>query len=528
MSLEMLKQFESSFNQKFILDTKILAYLDSELPDVVMPVGATLNSFRKAKAIMLIHGLSDFLPCASCGNKTEADVKTKIQSNTRLYATNFGTLRKFCSMACAAKDPETKATRHKSMIDTLGENYRSAILKGKKQSEETKANVKAKRSALWLERTGGKYTHHLQLPEYKHKNQISNFRRKLTKLDSAQFTSVEAVKALVLGVMDLLTEQLGRLPSRAEIKNAVSDEFVGKQCVNRILLELGITTGILQHQASQGQVDIAEFIKLLGLEPMFCDRSTIHPYELDIVVGDLAIEYNGVWCHGEAYGKFKDYHLSKTLECNAKGISLFHVWDHEWSEKPEIIKSMIANKLGKTDRKIHARKCKLVIPSKEQAKLFMETNHVQGSVGWSVAYGLEYNDELVFCMTFGKPRFNKKYKYELLRMATALNTVVVGGMSKVLNEFKSNHGTSLITYSDVRLSGLEPAYRTIFKLVGRNEPGWFGYKDGKVINRLSLTKQKLLDDHPNDYDHSISAIANLEKLGYDRVWDCGQYVYELA
>jgi hypothetical protein len=38
-------------------------------------------------------------------------------------------------------------------------------------------------------------------------------------------------------------------------------------------------------------------------------------------------------------------------------------------------------------------------------------------------------------MTFGKPRFNKNYEYELVRFASKLGTKVIGGAGKLLKYF---------------------------------------------------------------------------------------------
>ena len=46
----------------------------------------------------------------------------------------------------------------------------------------------------------------------------------------------------------------------------------------------------------------------------------------------------------------------------------------------------------------------------------------------SVKLGLFYNDELVSVMTFRKPRFNKKFEYEIIRFCSSANIV---GASKL-------------------------------------------------------------------------------------------------
>jgi hypothetical protein len=56
-------------------------------------------------------------------------------------------------------------------------------------------------------------------------------------------------------------------------------------------------------------------------------------------------------------------------------------------------------------------------------------------------------------MTFSKPRFNRNYKYELVRFASKLGTQVIGGASKLLKYFEINYNPkSIISYADRRYS----------------------------------------------------------------------------
>lgn len=186
---------------------------------------------------------------------------------------------------------------------------------------------------------------------------------------------------------------------------------------------------------------------------------------------------------------------------------------------------MIKVKLGLGDR-VYARQCKIVdVSSKDRVKFFKE-NHLMGDVSGVVTIGLELNSEILMVMAFSKPRYNKTYSWELIRMCSKLNTVIVGGMSKILSHFCKIHGKSLITYSDVRLSGFEPSYKNSFKFIAKNSPGFFVEYKGEIKSRSFIMKHKLLARH-SDYDHSLSAIENAIKFNYNIVYDCGQWVYAL-
>lgn len=65
----------------------------------------------------------------------------------------------------------------------------------------------------------------------------------------------------------------------------------------------------------------------------------------------------------------------------------------------------------------------------------------------SIAVGLFHEDTLISVMTFGKPRYNKKYQYELLRYCS--NYHVVGGAEKLFTYFIQHYNPeSIISYCD--------------------------------------------------------------------------------
>lgn len=98
--------------------------------------------------------------------------------------------------------------------------------------------------------------------------------------------------------------------------------------------------------------------------------------------------------------------------------------------------------------KIDARKCTIASVDKDKAKEFLNNHHDQGYAFSSIRYGLYYNDELVQLMTFGNPRYNKSYQYEIIRECTKGNVVVRGGTSKLWKHFiRENEVYSCICYS---------------------------------------------------------------------------------
>jgi len=261
------------------------------------------------------------------------------------------------------------------------------------------------------------------------------------------------------------------------------------------------------------------------------DRTCIYPHEIDIYLPELnlGIEFNGLYWHSEDKGKGKNYHLNKSELCKEKGTRLIQIFEDEWVFKKEIVKSKIANLLTITPERIFARNCTIEeIPSKMKSE-FLISNHIQGDDKSLIRLGLFYKKVLVAVMTFGKPRFNKNFQYELIRYCTLLNHSVIGGASKLLNYFlKTYNPESIISYADKRwTTSKENLYFKLgFSYSHSSDPNYFYTKNRIRESRIKYQKHKLKTLLP-EFDETLSESKNMEKAGFYKIWDCGNYVYTL-
>lgn len=276
--------------------------------------------------------------------------------------------------------------------------------------------------------------------------------------------------------------------------------------------------------------EIRKFYKGIILEN---DRRTIYPKELDIYIPEkkIAIEFDGCYWHSEQSGHKPSADLEKTITCEQKGIHLLHIFEDEWRYKKEIVLDIIKNALGIYDIKIGARKCSIVDLSTEKQKVFnfLEENHIQGSTGFSIAYGLLYQDNLVTVIAFGKTRFNKEADYELYRFVNKKGFHVIGAFSKLLNFFKEQHpNNTIITYSERRLFTGNVYRQTGFlELKPTVQDYWYVEKDSsRRLSRELFQKQKLLKKYGDQYrDWTEHEIANY--FGYYRIYGCGNWKFIL-
>jgi len=282
---------------------------------------------------------------------------------------------------------------------------------------------------------------------------------------------------------------------------------------------------------SKGEKEIVDYLKSLNQNIVENNRSVLNGKELDIYISEkqLAIEFDGLYWHNELM-KTKQYHLQKTIKCENKGIQLIHIFEDEWNEKQEIVKSRLLNLLELNNQKIYARKCKIFEVSTENTRIFLEKNHIQGFVAGKYYYGLYYQNELVSLMTFGNLRTNLgttsvENEYELLRFCNKLNISVVGGASKLFQYFiKLNQPKRIISYADKRWSKGKIYEILGFNFIRDSEINYFYVFGLKRKNRFNFRKDILISKYgckENDTEHNFCF-----NQGWFRIYDCGTKVYE--
>lgn len=284
---------------------------------------------------------------------------------------------------------------------------------------------------------------------------------------------------------------------------------------------------------SREEMELRDFVKELCSNAVrFNVRNIIQPLELDIVddANNIAIEYDGLYWHSDEKLKDCKYHLNKTNLCSQNGYRLIHIFEDEWLDKKEIVKSRLENIFGKTPYKIGARKCMVREISQREAKEFLTNNHIQGNVNSSIRYGLFYNGELVSVMTFGKLRKNlgstsEEGHYELVRFCNKLHCNVIGGASKLLHHFiREFNPKRIISYADKRWSNGEMYVKLGFEHLRDSKPSYFYSLHGKTReNRFKYRKDILVSE---GYDKNKSESQIMRERGYSRIYDCGCMVFE--
>lgn len=277
---------------------------------------------------------------------------------------------------------------------------------------------------------------------------------------------------------------------------------------------------------SAGQNEIADWLQSLGIKIGRNVAGIIGRQELDIysLQHKLAIEFNGLYFHNVASGKDARYHQTKTERCQKLGISLFHIFEDEWYNKPEIIKSIISHRLKLSKNKVHARKCSIVELSIQERRDFFTTNHIDGDTNALFSYGLKYHNQIVAAVSVRKPLHSEANTLEIARCCTALNTSIAGFVGKLVSsvkkEARARNYSNLITYVDTRFGGTGIAYEAAgFTKTGTTPPRFWWTDNHTRFNRFKVRA---------DSSRGLSEAQVAEEYGVVRIYGCNNSVYRMT
>ena len=245
-----------------------------------------------------------------------------------------------------------------------------------------------------------------------------------------------------------------------------------------------------------------QFIEELGVEceyKMHVRGCFENNQEIDILFKNenVGVEINGSYWHCDLY-KDKKYHQDKVINANKNGIRLIHIFEWEWNNpiKRKIVLSIVRCALGVIKNKIYARKCQIKKISNGEAKAFLEENHLHGHRNASVTYGLYNQDKLVFVMSFSRSKHNSSCgedDWEIIRECPLVDTIVTGGASKVLKEFRNEYSPkSLFSYCDFnKFNG--SGYSSLgMRCIGMTVPDlWWLMPNGDVLPRSPHKNKEL-------------------------------------
>jgi hypothetical protein len=273
--------------------------------------------------------------------------------------------------------------------------------------------------------------------------------------------------------------------------------------------------------------EIYQFCQSITNNIILNDRKVLKGKEIDILLPDVkvGIEINGLYYHSDQY-KDKFYHQEKTIDCRSQNINLIHIFEDEWVNKKDIVKSIIKSKLNLYEKKINVQKCKIEKLKLQEAREFCDENHLNGFT-YGIYYGLkDMNDEIVSVIIFKKLRTKDKNVYEIIRYCNKINYNVVGGFNILFNYFLGKYTPDVVfSYSDARLSENKIYRRNSFKFMELTEPNYYYINNGVRENKQTI-KKHFNEDKLKTISKERELMEEFLREGQKKIWDCGNYIYK--
>ena len=466
----------------------------------------------KAMVYMYYNDISNIPSCEVCGKPV------------KFHGNKYG-FAKYCCSKCARESEESIAKYKATNIERYGEDYTKVISKkvndtklkrygksGYNNPEKNKEtclekygvdnpmknkNVQEKSKQTCLEKYGSEYYITSQV----------GLENKQNYIYKAQQTCLE--KYGVISPMQI-----------EENKKKVNDTCLEKY---------GVKWNCMRKEAHNSRNFSSkpnEYIKdILDTKSIKFDREfSLGNYVYDFKIGNVLLEINPYATHNVNWNPYggkimnKEYHFNKTLFAVNNGFRVINIWD--WDNINNIISSLMDKEI------VPARKCKIKEVSKKEVKEFLNNYHFQGNCnGQKIIYGLYYNNELIQVMSFGKPRYNKNYEWELDRLCTKYGYKIIGGSEKLFKYFITTHKPfSIISYCDnSKFKG--EVYKSLgFKLHSKGVPSRHWYNDKLKLHVTdNLLRQRGFDQlFKTNYGKNISNDQLMRDNGFVEIYDAGQ------
>lgn len=503
----------------------------------------TTDSHIRERLYCIINNLTELPTCQQCDNPVKF----------RSSHPNRNTYAPFCSLKCSNNNEQVKDKKKTTCQQNYGVDNPS-------QSEEihqqkiTTSNLKYGTDYPWQNESIQTIRTDAVIQKYGVSNVLmspkirEHIKQKMLTLYNVEYPAqsniiqdkIKATNLEKYGVENYnQRDKLDAITKLLDNDWIYNKHFVEQQTLQQISNELNVSDGTVgkylhNHgystqlfQTSAAEQDIVNFLQEYNINVVTSNRTIISPLELDIYLPDynIAIEYCGLYWHCSKHPRMSQmYHKTKMDACNKQNIRLLTIFEDEWVHNQNLVKNKILSILGLLNQpKVFARKCKIINVDTKRKQLFFDTHHIQGSGPGSINVGLEYNDELVACMSFIK---QSNGIYILNRYATSYQ--IVGGFSKLLKYFKTQYDwTQIISFADLRWS-VGNLYDTNGFILDKTLPPDYEYVDFKNMKRIHKFNfrhknlPKILGDL---YDPNLSETENTYRAGWYKIYHCGLLRY---
>ncbi len=410
-------------------------------------------------------------------------------------------------------------------------------VKGVKQSAETiKKGADARKEYYKHNQHHGKG----KALSAEHRENISKGVRQST-IESATFTKnsfLDWCNKRSIEIMEIHDNDPDFLRQHAEVTKKCNNpncRRTHKSAIYMLVRGEGVLCSRCTGKMSAGELSLKTFLEQQGFKPLMNAKPAfIAPKELDLYLPELnlAIEYHGLIHHSTRKGDTyvaRNRHEEKYSICKQNGVKLIQVFEDEWRERSNIVLSMLKSKLGVLPIKTAARSCEVVQLSTSDAKEFFSLNHISGHASAKITFALKHQDIIVAALSLRRPfTEGKEGVVEIARFASAIDTSVVGGFSRLLKRAadwaRAEGFGTILTYADCRW-GSGGVYDGLgMEYLGKTKPN-YGYENGKV--REARFKHRKNNDPEYIAQHGATEKEQNNSQGWFEIYDAGSEIYQL-
>lgn len=387
-------------------------------------------------------------------------------------------------------------------------SHDSYVKGGQKSSETQKKNWEAKSEAEKEAWSIKQSIAHLNSPTFKYKIAASNrkYRHSLTPEERAKQDSMRSVS--MKNWWESLTD---------DEKEAVQNHrFVNGRC----------------YHSKSSRPNNSFQAKLVAAAIPFMREFCLDHKTFDFKINDILVEINPTFTYNATFFPLGNqrcldryYHRDKTNIAEKYGYRCVHIFD--WDDPDKVIESILARQTNT----VYARNCEVKEVPKQEAVDFIFKYHIQNYAKDAIRLGLYYENQLVSIMTFDKPRYNKKYEYEIIRYCSAKN--VIGGAEKLFKYFTTLYApASVISYCDLSKFTGKVYEKLGFTLLRKPSPSkhWYNMRTKEHYTDALLRQQgfsRLINHRSAEEDNLVGADNKSLMIGagFVEVYDCGQATY---
>ena len=219
----------------------------------------------------------------------------------------------------------------------------------------------------------------------------------------------------------------------------------------------------------------------------------------------------------------KKYHWNKYNICLSNNIRLITIFEDEWLLEKEKCKNYIKSILGFYEKRLYARKCKILeISNIESNKFYSDYHLFDKPYNTKKSFGLFYDNELIGAMSLGI-HHRCSSKITINRLCFKPNLQIIGGVSKLFSVCKKwceeNYYKEIVTWSDNRWSSGKTYEKIGFILDEKLGPDYSYVNLKKKSKRLSKQSQK---KDNSKCPKGITELEWAEQNNLARIWDCGK------